>query len=272
MNCLRKGTVMSKEINTLYKALFDDANKNYQYQRKSIGIKELSHFVAMKGENYGKSDVRLFVIGRATNGWPPFPCDTAREFADEAEHRFTSDGFSWIANSKVDFNKLCNDPPEGNQAYYLYKSPFWRVTYRIWKELQGNRSDLYFLEHIAWSNLYKIAPMESGNPTVRMCSSQFEACKKILDYEIRAYNPTHILIVTGYDQWYAAKSFDFSTIFKNNVFLGSNSNDRKRNVEGTAEYIIDGESIPVVITCRPEGRNETEFTYEVLKTFEEIKN
>jgi hypothetical protein len=265
---------MSKEINTLYKELFDAVNRNYQYNKQKVGIKDLSCFVAMKGENFDSSDVQLFVIGRATNGWQNTSCDTAQIFADGAERRFTSKGFSWIKNTSADFNELCNIPQEGQKAYYLYRSPFWRVAYEIWYELSGKRSDLSFLKSIAWSNLYKIAPAEniivsakSGNPTVRMCTSQFEACKKILDYEIRSYKPTHILIVTGYDQWYAPKSHDFSEIFRNNKETNQN-----KYVEGTARYEIDGKSIPVVITCRPEGRKENDFTKEVLNTFNVLKN
>ena len=251
----------------LYQRLYADTNTKYKYCKKLIGLNELSHFVAMKGSKYDQGDVHLFVIGRAVNGWETLPCESAEAFSGAAEREFNAAGFSWIANNGDSFYSLHNIPEDGEPVYYLSKSPFWRTIEKIWRGLSGS-DDFRFVDHIAWSNLYKIAPKQSGNPTTTMCKRQFAACRDILDAEILAYNPTHILFITGYDWWYADPTCDFSTLFRNNKRLGSNSQDASIYAEGTAEYSLDGRTIPVVIACRPETRDETAFTVDVLTAFQ----
>ncbi len=258
------------DISKLYEELFNSMNDSFQYNRSKVTLKDLSHFVAMKGNLYDTSDVRLLVIGRATNGWDSLNCESASQFGIEANHRFTSKGFDWIENIDDDFNDLHNKPPKGQKTYYLSRSAFWRVIFNIWRNLTGSKEE-QFLRHIAWSNLYKVAPKTSGNPTKKMCDKQFNACKEILDAEIRSYKPTHILIVSDYDRWFAPDSgCDFSEIFKDTTRIGSNYSDKNIYIEGTAKFDLDGEMIPVVITCRPEGRNKEKFTEVVVEIFNDV--
>lgn len=251
-------------IKELYEKLYNDSNCSYRYGGKKLSLNDLAHFVAMKGDKYATDTIRLFVIGRATNGWEGLDCKSALLFGEDAEKQFNEPGFTWIAN---DSNSLHNIPEDNeSKIYYLSKSSFWRVIEKIWRGLTGS-SDFRYIEHIAWSNLYKIAP-DGANPTNYMCSKQLSACKEILEAEIHAYNPTHILIISGYN-WYACEGYDFSTIFSNNEYHGSYTKDSKIYVEGKATYQFNNISIPVVITCRPEGKNESNFVTEVLKAFQE---
>jgi len=260
-------------MKSLYEKLYNDTNTSYRYGGKKVPLDVLAHFVPMKGCKYDTDEVRLFVVGRAVNGWPCLPCDSAESFATAAEQEFYSRGFTWIADNGNSHYSLHNIPEDGNPVYYLSKSPFWRVIERVWRGLTGS-DDFRFVEHLAWSNLYKIAPNENkelnisaGNPTTTMCKRQFAACRELLDAEIHAYKPTHILFITGYDWWYADKQCDFSTLFENNNRIGNNNTDRSIYVEGTAEYLLDGRSVPVVITCRPERRDETAYTEATVKAF-----
>jgi hypothetical protein len=257
------GGIVMKE---LYEKLYTDADTVYRYDKQRVGLSELSHFVAMKGCKFDQDDVRLFVIGRAVNGWETLPCETAQAFSEAAEKEFHAAGFTWIADNGDSFYSLHNIPEDGEPTYYLSKSPFWRTVETIWRELTGS-DEFRFIDHIAWSNLYKIAPKESGNPTNTMCKKQFAACRDILEAEIREYNPTHILFIIGYDWWYADPVCDFSTLFLNNKRIGSNNEDKSIYAEGTAEYSLNGRTIPVVIACRPEMRDETAFTSAVVAAF-----
>jgi hypothetical protein len=251
-------------MKALYERLYNDTNISYRYDGKKVPLQELSHFVSMKGSEFSSDQIRLFVIGRAVNGWESLPCDSAEEFAAAAVQEFNSPGFTWIADNGTSHYSLHNIPADGQPVYYLSRSPFWRIIEKVWRGLTGS-DDFRFVEHLAWSNLYKIAPSCTGNPTTTMCKRQFTACREILKAEIQAYKPTHILFITGYDWWYADRHCDFSTLFENNSRIGSNNSDKSIFVEGTSEYRLDGKKIPVVITCRPERRDEAAMTEAILK-------
>lgn len=256
------------DMTSLYEDLFEGANHEYRYKKSTVSLQDLAHFVSMRGELYDTSDVRLFVIGRAPNGWwLHLPCGSAQVFAEEANRQFDSIGFQWIANPEESFNSLHN----ASGTCYLSKSPFWKVAHGIWCKLYKSDKD-DFIKRIAWSNLYKIAPKDGGNPTTGMCKKQFKACYDILKEEIRTYRPTHILIISGYKHWYAWEGYDFSNIFICNQDLVSNNENKTIFVEGTAKFNLDGELIPVVITCRPEGRKEDPFVKEVLGFLRDDRN
>ncbi len=125
-----------------------------------------------------------------------------------------------------------------------------------------NSEDSCFFDYIAWSNLYKIAPKESGNPSNCLCKKQLDVCREILKREIEVFDPTHILLITDYDRWFANEGYDFSELFETDR-IGSNYADKSIFVEGTGTYTFGDKKIPVVISCRPEYRNETDFVKAV---------
>lgn len=253
---------MQYDIKDLYGKLYQRAVVPY---RNNQSLEDLSCFVSMKGTLFDTSDVRLFVIGRAVNGWSCLQCKTEQEFGDAAKRKFNEVGFQWIENTEEGFKALHNKPKEGDKPYFLSSSPFWRVAYKIWCGLTHSDGG-EFIKRIAWSNLYKISPKEGGNPTNTTCKRQFEACKEILEAEIKAYRPTHILIITDYNRWYAPQQgCDFSGLFKDSQCRGSNYENKKIFVEGTAKFALDGKLIPVIITCRPERRKEQDFVEEALR-------
>lgn len=245
----------------LYSKLFSDCNTVYRYNKESIGLDSLSHFVSMKGPEYDNQPVRLFVIGRAVNGWLQLPCSSADVFSKNANRLFNSTGFTWVVD---DESGLHNTPEDNESIYYLSGSPFWRVSHRIWQGL-SEFDCIRWVDNIAWSNLYKIAPAKTGNPTTTMCKKQFTACRAILRHEIESYKPTHILFITGWRGWFSDETCDFSTLFTHCQHIGNNSDDPQIYVEGISEYVFpSGRTIPAIVTCRPEFRNEDNFVDQAL--------
>jgi hypothetical protein len=67
-------------------------------------------------------------------------------------------------------------------------SPYWRVIGRIIRRIHGlgpeseNWSSL-----LTWSNLYKVAPAQGGNPSGRLMAAQFEKAYEILCREITGF-------------------------------------------------------------------------------------
>ena len=53
------------------------------------------------------------------------------------------------------------------------------------------------IDHICWTNLYKIAP-DGGNPSSRLMGVQFERCVDVLRMEIELSKAQNIIFLTGH--------------------------------------------------------------------------
>ena len=247
-----------RDIEKLYSDLYDAANveSGYRLNKNRCYFNELSHFVGMKGSKFDEQGVRLLIVGRAVNGWGTIAAASAECFAQQAVSQM-EDHFKWV---HFDNGSLRNDDKDGNW-YWLSKSPFWRVSKQIWMAISDNtvfvdQEDDRWVDHIAWTNLYKIAPKETGNPTTTMCNKQLGVCKEILLAEIAHYKPTHILLVTGYRYWFDA----FEDIF-------TGSTQPVKLISGHAETTFCHNDIKIVVACRPERKNEQQYVEDVLSAF-----
>lgn len=233
-----------------------------------------AHFVAMQGERYTQNKKRFMLIGRAPNGWSAFQDIHGEvDFGERAQKEFAStDRFTyrkdsatgedcgWIEDkSGALYSKHC-------EGYCLSKKPFWSYAKAIWERIsEAAPDDGVWMENIVWSNLYKVSPKNEGNPDADMMKKQLDACKAILIKELETYQPTHIVIMTGYD-WFEP----FESVFQNpqkgkqkNILRGKNRNHVF--VEGRAEY----KGAKVVIACRPEYRNKDGYVEQVVTCFDE---
>lgn len=255
---------------------------------------EYTTFTAMCGRKYfdtkdqeGK-DFRFMLVGRTVNGWDEYRKDeelylTRENFIEssimnlineKATITFGSDRFEWIDTS-ADFPQ--NTARKGidrgsvNGDYKLSRAQIWSYTKDVWDSLYGKKTEWKerWFENIVWSNLYKIAPHESGNPGGRLQSCERKACIQLLQAEIDYFKPTHIYFATAREYWFN----EFATIFSDfqkkgtNVYSGEKKNEEY--VEATARYIYqDGSSAKVVVACRPEGRTKEKYVREVVNFFE----
>lgn len=228
----------------------------------------LSFFVPLVGSKYTTctdgcgSELRLMVIGRAVNGWNKMDVQNKKEFISAIQTQFNNNSFE--EGVYEENGKLCFNPD-----YTLTRSAFWRTSRRIWVELSG-KNEVRWVDNIVWSNIYKVSPSISGNPTPQMCKKQQSICKELLKKEIEFFKPTHILLVTDWN-WIA----DYEENSFLSVFATYEKADGKY-VAGTAWYeCYDRYKIPVVITYRPDkrerGRTETIFVNDVLECFRKLK-
>ncbi|MGN1249852.1 MAG: uracil-DNA glycosylase family protein [Candidatus Spyradocola sp.] len=239
-----------------YKLLYETANipNGYRHKGKRVGFCELSHFWGMKGQYYDDQSVKLLLVGRAPNGWMQLDTSSCDAFARDAVDRTCSDHFSWI---HCDQGRLHNAPDENGHFYALSGSPFWRTSQRIWEALSGNpdfqnSEQLRWLDCIAWTNLYKLAPKDGGNPTETMKKKQLSACREILRAEIAYFKPTHILFVTGYRGWFEP----FQDLFD------ADFSPVPQNVEAAA---VTKNGLKIAVTCRPERRRESAYIEAVTQ-------
>lgn len=247
------------------------ADKTYRVAKgELLDFHRLSHFVSMKGTYYDEQPCRLLLIGRAVNGWGSFSFQNAEGFGICAEQEFRKNGFFWVVSDQKGLHNV-PDPDFDDKTYYLSQSPFWRTSKQIWEQLSGNQQERW-VDYIAWSNIYKIAPPKTGNPTTKMCRTQIEICRELLKKEIMFYRPTHILFVTGWKWWFDDKDVGVSSLFEKLNFIGENRCDPSRYVEGTAIYKDAFMAVPVVVACRPERRNEQAYVQQLVTTFQQKKD
>ena len=214
------------------------------------------HFVSMKGTEYDSQSVKLLLVGRAPNGWKNLPIDSPEDFGTAALKEFDKIGFTWVVE-KVNGHLYSGDKGK----YCLDKSPFWAYTHLIFNRLTEQKHIGKWIEKIASTDLYKMAPM-GKNPEKKSIEIQIPVSIEILRYEIQHYLPTHILFVTG-AEWFKP----FSTICDSFEFLGNNvSRGKNKNniyVEGKGRI---GRA-KVVVTCRPEYRPKDDFVNAVVESF-----
>ena len=145
--------------------------------------------------------------------------------------------------------------------YRLSRSPFWRVARRLLAAL-GEDASGRWVERIAWSNLYKIAPLGGGNPSNALCRAQIGPCRAILAEEIRRLEPTHIFMPVGWNWFESDGRYDFSRLF------GGVRRSGGTYAEGSAYFALPGGRMAqAVIACRPERRPEEEYVREIAELF-----
>jgi hypothetical protein len=179
---------ITNELLESYRELIDELYIN----RGSYGEEKLALFLASVGKDY-KND--LMIVGRAVNGWwikinkyNDQDKDSALKCIKEG---FSNDGLEWILERWGNVNK----DEEYNTFYNTKTSPFWRMAMRLSHELIEN-NDLA-LNKIVWTNLYKVAKEERGNPSEQLMDVQFEKCREILNSEIKLFSPKIIIFLTG---------------------------------------------------------------------------
>ncbi len=229
------------KLKEFYEKLYTD----YVNSRCRVKLENCCHFTGMKGSKYDSNEIKFAIIGRATNGWIGFDCNSKEKFAQNAFDEFYNKiGFDWVKN---DGDKLTN-----GGDYSLNSSRFWTSSRDIYYRLTKEAKEVRWIDNIAWTNLYKIA-RAGDNPTEAMCYAQLEACKDILNEELNIYSPTHILLVVD-TPWFN----DFSDLFSDYLLI-----ENEDFVVGTAKF----KNAKVVITSRPEYKSQQDFVENVLSFF-----
>lgn len=266
----------SNQMFNLYKTLYnnfigkyfnvlDSDNKTLIH---NLDISQLSRFALMKGVNYDcQTNIKLLLIGRAPNGWGQNLALSSDDFAYGALNDYTSRHFDWV---EVENEKLISKYYDPNGSLITYKlASFFTYAEDIFYKLTNvnPQKNEKWLDYIAWSNLYKVSPPNTGNPEGEMEFLQRNICKEILLNDIELCNPTHILFFTGYENMFEHFHSDFPDV----KYIGKNcSRGKNRNnifVEAAGHY----NNAKVVVCCRPEYRNKDALVTDVINYFTNIK-
>lgn len=230
----------------------------------------------------GGTNDGLMIVGRATNGWTlrdpgddkhekileinsgAMSCKTivkaARNMSEVRNDNFNP--ITWVINcwgntkGKRADGIIPSCLAGAKESYNTKRSQFWCVAREIVRKMKDNDSngeDLKnkWIHSVAWSNLYKLAPKEKGNPTKTLMQIINDKSIELLNQEIEQIKPKWILFMTGYE-W--AKPFISDK--KPECLKG-------KFVEARGEW---GNS-QFVVAKHPQGKKRDLYVEEVLKYF-----
>ena len=178
---------------------------------KSQKCKSSKHHTAamyLTGEQYFEQSnkQKILVIGRALNGWQ-LDCDfklSCIENSSDLAEKFIAEwdkmddptaNVSWsernLSHSECHHLKWVNTSIRGKKTS---SNSFWRLAKIATEKVFGCENESW-IDCIAWTNLYKVSPDETGNPQGRCKVAQEEICIDILEKEIDDLNPSHIFVI-----------------------------------------------------------------------------
>jgi hypothetical protein len=176
--------------------------------RKRPAKGEMTALWPMCGHRY---DGRLLIVGRAPNGWEGrFTAQAlqdshkrteilkfAREVAEDGVLEWRRPGrcpMLWVSDQW--------DDPRGG-GYNTSKSRFWLVAREVARALAlPGSTSRDWPSALCWSDLYKIAAKDTGNPTTSLMRAQFSVATELLAQEVRELSPKLVLVLAGFD-WYS---------------------------------------------------------------------
>lgn len=217
-------------------------------------------FLSMAGHLYKNE---LMVVGRAPNGWEDgmLPCDlasptAATNYAATIYESVVGTGpcpMSWVTDAWAN--------PD-NTKYNTRKSAFWRVIRGVVAESGiADTDESSWPSHLVWSNLYKVAPEEGGNPGGALRQIQLSHCIALLQQEIDVYLPRRLLLLTG---------LGWAEPFLGHIAPTFVPTPSGIYVEATGEISRNsGHSTKIVVAAHPQGKSEGIWVREVIQAFQD---
>ena len=225
---------------------------------------------------------RLMYVGRAMNGWE-LPCDKNTSDDQLIPYIFKETEKQQCHNST--FTTIMQEIGQGltfEGKYNYNTSPFWQLAHEILaqrvhiysEEATVNITKVYkrngvqrsvlieklprfdWPQNLLWSNLFKVSPYLSGNPSEELKGKILSTCLDIISKEIELYEPTHIVFVTGNNGWFRLFSNEF-----NNCSISVDKDDLpQKGPHSVHQFILakgcfDFKNISpkFVVTARPES-------------------
>jgi hypothetical protein len=206
----------------------------------------------MKGRHYNG---KIMVVGRAVNGWEDSEWEHGELSDSTKKERYLSKLIA-LDEGKCPMDWVKMSWGNTGPGYNSKKSAFWRVIHNIMNQL-GYEED--WSNNFIWSNLYKIAPADGGNPSAKLIKLQKEKCVQLLREEFLLWKPKIILFLTGMN-WAGNFIKDITEIEINSVTEGL--------VEGTGVIRINNQIGKVIIAKHPQGKNESEMVNEIMSALD----
>jgi hypothetical protein len=198
--------------------------------------KKVCAFFPIKGKKFDKASCRIMVVGRAVNGWKDAPL--SNKSLESIQKSFEEFSLNEFAIPKKEYN--------------INRSAFWRIV-RKTVAVSCGREPEEWIEHVCWTNLFKIAPLETGNPSSYLADIQRKSCIDLLKQEVQIFKPKVVLVLAGkcwYEKFLSDLEFDSAELkpAKNNLVEGS---------------FVDKEYRQWIFAKHPQGKDETIFVKQI---------
>ncbi|HMT29747.1 MAG TPA: hypothetical protein PKD91_10740 [Bacteroidia bacterium] len=243
-------SLTTEYFNETYRNLFEKTFHVFRDRIKNTKNAQEKYcmFYPTVGLNYQMKQGFL-LVGRATNGWTPaFDCiNEYPKFMKECSEYSKME----LVSGKCPLQWVDEKLEEANDKIVANRSPFFQVGKAVIQNLYPATKDVW-THNVSWSNLYKIAPAEGGNPSTTDCDAQWPGVKYLFEMEVEQLQPKYILIISG-TEW-------------SKDFIGSLEKYNGKYVEEIGWY----KGAKVVVCSRPEQKPRGEFIEEVLQAFSGI--
>lgn len=219
----------------------------------NAGYYDTAKFCMQWGRNFPTAENEgIIFYGRANNGWITSSNSVNELFAEESEDCiFALDNqMDWMEEYFIE-----ND----DGGYRPSSSALIRTMRNIASEYYDEWSS-----HVAWSNLYKIAPWKGGNPGNSLCYTELDDCVKIMQAEMSFLSPRIVVMLTG---WNWAKDF----------LVTMNGGQEPEYIDKEAwgdywawAYHIGGRLI--IVSEHPQGKTEAAHAKAIVNLIERNRN
>jgi hypothetical protein len=238
-----------------YSKMLEIFHEGYRDRNGTVAL-----FWPVVGKNYQKS--KILFVGRAGNsswGWNEVDVsELSSESIEDAKNGIKNWMKEWNIVDNCPMSWLYHNreiwlrPDTRDRGYNWTQSRFWQVICGVLRARWNLDNDSPWWSYCAWTNLYKIAPAEGGNPSARMIRAQREQCLELLKQELSVLCPTNVVIVTG---------IGWAEPFLQNLQYNYTKLNGYVEAKGVSNYGAPN----VLITCRPEGKPEDRFVREVCE-------
>lgn len=195
-------------------------------------------------------DGQLMVVGRAVNGW--IPRFTATDLDTDAKRRALVDAErSRLATLACQMGWVSTHW-HNRSGYNTARSAFWRVIRGVVEGL-GDSATTPWPATVAWSNLYRVSPYETGNPPTNLARAQFPMTAELLAHDLRELRPQRVLFLSGLNWLHPFRG----TLGLKLTAVGADGVDA-RGAWGDAA---------VVVAKHPQGKREGPMVERILSLF-----
>lgn len=219
---------------------------------------KLSVFFPIRGLN---ATGELMIVGRAVNGWHEWnPLEKATLTRVLAMRKEIED--HWKDNSGCPLSWVIQGWSRGT-GYRASRSAFWRVAKALTERLRISTDPNTWPSYLIWSNLYKVSPKQTGNPSSQLINAQMALCESVLQKEIEDFRPKRLVVLAGMS-W--AKPF-IEALGVEPVVLPA-----KNFVEFAGVMKFEGcsHNTVVVVGPHPQGKREVPLVDDLAGTLDEL--
>jgi hypothetical protein len=238
---------------------FEDLIESLREKKSGFNF-DICGFMAMEGHLYNRE---LMVVGRALNGGASCLNPCADITNDEKINSFYDDTIRDSVKDGEPMRWVVKMWGGANPNYNTKRSAFWRVIRQVTGNLEiADIEKDDWSSHLVWSNLFKLAPKNSGNPSVKLKRLQKGVCVKLLSHEFSVYKPKRVLFLTG-EGWFDS---EFRDILEERKTFKLPTEFKYIQEAGIATH-SNGDKFKYVVSPHPQGKKEGCICEEIIDSF-----